>query len=274
MRFLQVIILSVIHGFTELLPISGSAHWKIAQMLLDVPSGSSFLLLRGMVHLGTAAAVLCAFYKELLRMLGSALTPDRGRGRSRRRKSPGRQMSRGIICGVLPAVLAIPLRSRADGWGNSLIFLGAMLLLNGFGLFFSRRYAYGEIKEPSAGDALLVGLAQTVAVLPGISRIGITTCVGMWRGWKEEFAVMFACLTSAVVSVGIAIADFAAALRAGGIVGTDVLLCLLGAAVAGTAGYAAIQTLRIAAQRHAISKFAYYSWGAGLSVLALALFFV
>lgn len=280
MKFWQAIILGIVHGFAELLPVSGSGHMKILERVLALPAvnSSQMLLLSGMLHLGTVIAVVFALHRYIFRMLQESLTMLHLRRpeRHRRRSNPERRLTQLVLCGTVPVLLALFLREPAFAIASHLSLVAAMLILNGLALFFSGRYAYGTKDEKSTTivDAMLIGLSQVVAVVPGISRIGIASASGMWRDLKCEFAVIFAYLLSVPVGIAIAIADITQAVKLGGVAAADLPMCLVAAVAAAVTGYVAIRIVRFVAQKNAFSKFAYYSWGAGIIALTLALFFV
>lgn len=280
MKIWKAIILAIVHGFAELMPVSGSGHMKILERLLALPAvgGDEMLFINAMLHLGAAVAVMFALRRDIFWMWQELLTmlhlrkPERHRYRA----TPERRLTQLVLCGTVPVALALVLRSYAASIANHLSLVGVILLFNGLLLFFSARYAYGEKdgKSVTIGDATLIGLSQVVGVVPGISRVGTAAIAGMWRDLKEDFAVSFAYLLSVPVNIGIAVADTVRAVQAGCVSRSNVPLGLAVAAIAAVTGYLAVHIVRFAAQKNAFHKFAYYSWGAGLVALILALFCV
>ena len=120
------------------------------------------------------------------------------------------------------------------------------------------------------GDAILVGLAQAVAVVPGLSRSGTTTSAGMARGFDRTYAVKFSFLMSIPAVLGANILSIVDAVKAG--IDTSLLpMYLVGVLVAMVSGYASISLLRFIARKGRFGGFAYYCWGAGLVTLILSL---
>ena len=141
-----------------------------------------------------------------------------------------------------------------------------------FLLFLSDRLPRGTktARNASMVDALLVGAAQAVAVVPGLSRSGTTIAAGMARGFDRSFAVKFSFLLSIPAVLGANVLSIADAVRAG--IDTSLLpVYLVGVVVAMVSGYAAIGLLRFIARKGRFGGFAYYCWGAGLVTLILSL---
>lgn len=280
MKLWQAVILGLVQGVAGLLPVSASGHLRIFGAIFGLPDATSgeMLLMRAMLHLGTLFAIVFACWRDILRLLFTLLEmlhlrkPDR----HRRRHSPDRRMVFLLLTGTLPMALALLFHNWAAALGGSLFFIGAMLLLNGLVVYFTSRSADGDKSELeiTLGDALLIGLAQLAAVIPGVSRTGLTVSVGMRRGCDRELAVKFSLLLLAPASLGAAITELVGAVQLHAAFGSMWLPCLLGMLVAAVSGYAAIRLLRFVVQKNSFAKFAYYCWGAGLVALVLALIYV
>lgn len=276
LKLWQAIITGILYGLADLLPLSGAGHMKILERILALPAvgSSKMLLLDGMLHLGTALAVVLALHRYVSFRPLPAQRP-RQSNRRQRHISPGRRLVQLIFVGTIPALPGLILQEKVAIVSDHLSWVGGMLIVNGLILLFSARYAYGsrDEKDATIADSLLIGLSQLLAVVPGISRIGVTATVGMWRDLKAEFAVVFAYLLSAPVSVGIAVVDITRAVQLGGVASADLPMCLVAMATAALSGYAAIQITRLTAWKNSFSKFAYVSWSVGIIALAVVLFF-
>ena len=139
-------------------------------------------------------------------------------------------------------------------------------------LFFSDRMARGRKTERTATvlDALLVGCAQALGTLPGISRSGITISAGMLRGYDRTFAVRFSFLMSLPAVFGATLLELIDAVQAG--IDTSLLpVYLVGMLVAGVVGYFAIRLVNLLAGKGKFGAFAYYCWAAGAISLAASL---
>lgn len=151
-------------------------------------------------------------------------------------------------------------------------FIGAALIVTGMLLYFSDRFAKGRKNEKNMTvvDALLVGAAQAVAVVPGLSRSGTTISAGMARGFDRTFAVRFSFLMSIPTVLAATLLQVIDAVQVG-LGGLSIWACLLGMVVAGVCGYFAIRLLKFIAEKNRFGGFAYYCWAAGLVALILSL---
>ena len=154
--------------------------------------------------------------------------------------------------------------------GGNMYFVGAALIFTGFLLFLCDRVRRGRKTERSATwlDALLVGVGQAVATLPGVSRSGMTITAGCFVGYERRFAVRFSFLLSIPAVLGANILSIKDAVQAG-IVGAEVPMYLVGVAVAAVTGYLCIRLLKYIADKGRFGAFAYYCWAAGVLTLVL-----
>lgn len=274
LRIWHSIMLGIIQGVAELLPISSSGHLKIFEHLLGLPNPEDLLAFDVMLHFGTLIAVFVAYWKDIVVIFNELLEmvhlrkPQRGK----KKDIPTRRLILMIIVATLPLALYFIFKSAIEAIGGSLFVIGAMLLINGVILFISDRFTYGKKDEKNITllDAILIGVAQAFAPLPGISRSGITITAGMMRGLDREFAVKFSFLMSIPAVLGSTIVELFDAIKQG--LDTSLIVpCLFGIVIAAVFGYAAIRVLKYITQRNAFGKFAYYCWGAGLVTLILAL---
>ena len=139
-------------------------------------------------------------------------------------------------------------------------------------LFMSDRIGSGKKRANSATltDALLVGLGQAVATVPGLSRSGTTISVGLMRGFDRKFAVRFSFLMSIPAILGANILEIGDAVKAG-IDMSLIPVYLLGMAIAAVAGYFAIRLVNLLAQKGKFGKFAYYCWAVGIITIIASL---
>lgn len=273
MSLLHSILLGIIQGVTEFLPVSSSGHLAIAEHLLGMEGASEIPeFFDVLLHLGTLAAVFAAYWSEIcdivrefFRGCGDLIhrtTPER--------VPPARRMILLIIVGTLPLLLVLPVKDMVEGLADSMWFVGAALLFTGCMLFFCDRVKKGRKTEKSATllDALIVGVAQAVATCPGISRSGMTITTGCFRGFERAFAVRFSFLMSIPAILGANLLAVKDAVEAG-IVWGDVPVYLAGVAVSAIVGYACIRLLRYIANKGRFGVFAYYCWIVGALVLVL-----
>ena len=275
MSLLSSILLGVIQGVAEFLPISSSGHLAIAEHLLgmsgasDIPEFFDVLL-----HLGTLVAVFVAYWDDVRDMVVEFFcgVRDLARGSTPTPVPPARRMILLIIVGTLPLLVVLPIKDLVEGLADNMYFVATALLVTGCLLFASDRVKKGRKTEKSATmvDVLLVGVAQAVATCPGISRSGTTITAGCFRGFDRKFAVRFSFLLSIPAILGANILSLKDAVEAG-IIWADVPVYLVGVAVSAVVGYACIRLLKMVADRGKFGFFAYYCWAVGALTLILTL---
>lgn len=276
MSLFHSILLGIIQGVTEFLPISSSGHLAIAEHLLGMDGASEIpAFFDVLLHLGTLGAVFVAYWAEIREIVLEFFrgVGDLARRTTPERVPPARRMILLIVLGTLPLFLILPIKDRIEALSENMIFIGCALLFTGVMLFFCDRVKKGRKSEKNARltDALLVGAAQAVATCPGISRSGMTITAGCFCGFERSFAVRFSFLMSIPAILGANILSVKDALEAG-IVWKDVPVYLVGVAVAAVVGYACIRLLRYIASKGRFGVFAYYCWTVGALVLILTAF--
>ena len=273
MSLLSSILLGVIQGVAEFLPISSSGQLAIAAHLLgmsgasDIPEFFDVLL-----HLGTLVAVFVAYWDDVRDMVVEFFcgVRDLARGSTPTPVPPARRMILLIIVGTLPLLIVLPIKDLVEGLADNMYFVAAALLVTGCLLFASDRVRKGRKTEKSATmvDVLLVGVAQAIATCPGISRSGTTITAGCFRGFDRKFAVRFSFLLSIPAILGANILSLKDAVEAG-IIWADVPVYLVGVVVSAVVGYACIRLLKMIADRGKFGAFAYYCWAVGVLTLIL-----
>ena len=275
MSLLSSILLGLIQGLAEFLPISSSGHLAIAEHFLGqagVPATPDFFDV--LLHLGTLVAVFAAYWQDIRDMIVELIdgVRDLVRGTTPNPIPPARRMILLIIVGTLPLFVVLPIKDLVEGAMSNVTFVSFALLATGFILFFSDRMARGRKTERTATvlDALLVGCAQALGTLPGISRSGITISAGMLRGYDRTFAVRFSFLMSLPAVFGATLLELIDAVQAG--IDTSLLpVYLVGMLVAGVVGYFAIRRVNLLAGKGKVGAFAYYCRAAGAISLAASL---
>ena len=273
MTYLTAFLLGLIQGVAEFLPISSSGHLAIAQNLLGLESaGSVPEFFDVLLHLGTLIAVFAAYWKDICEMVVEFF---RGIGDLAHRSTPSpvppaRRLILLIIVGTLPLFAVLPVRRAVQGLGDNMVFVGAALIVTGFLLFLCDRVRKGRKTERSAtwADALLVGVGQAVATLPGVSRSGMTITAGCFVGYERRFAVRFSFLLSIPAVLGANILSIGDAVKAG-INGAELPMYLVGVVTAAVTGYLCIRLLRYVADKGRFGAFAYYCWAVGILTLVL-----
>ena len=275
MSLFDAILLGIVQGLAEFLPISSSGHLSVFQNFFGMSqSASENLFFDVLLHLGTLAAVFVAYWSEIKAIIleGLAMVGLRKLPRGQKPDRLSRRMILFIIAGTLPLIVVLPVKDVVDGLYSNTIFIGFAFLVTGTLLFLSDRMTRGnkDLKTSTVVDVLLVGCAQAVAVVPGLSRSGSTIAAGLSRGFSREFAVKFSFLLSIPAVLGANLLSLIDAIQ----VGVDWSLMpmyLAGVVTAAVSGYLAICLLKFITQKGSFGAFCYYCWGAGLVTLILSL---
>ena len=267
MTYLMSVILGFVQGVAEFLPISSSGHLSILQNFFGMEEPDN--LFNVLLHFATLLAVFIAYRRDIAEMIveffrgvGALVS----RNRSSQPVPPARRLVMMIILGTLPLFLVVPVQDKVEAMGASNLFVGLALLATGIILFFSDRMARGHktARTATVVDALLVGCAQAVAVIPGLSRSGSTIAAGMALGFDRNFAVRFSFLLSMPAVLGATLLKVIDVAQEGTVDPAVLPIYLVGMVVAGVVGYFSIQLVKLLAQKDKFGKFAYYCWAVGL----------
>ena len=275
MTLLNALILGIIQGVAEFLPISSSGHLSIAQNLLGLGvEGTDDVFFDVLLHLGTLAAVFVAYWTDIREMILEffRMIGDVAGGRTPGKVPPARQLILLIVVGTLPLFLILPIKDMVEGLYANTFFVGGALLVTGLLLYLCDQVRKGRKNERTAtlADVLVVGAGQAIATCPGISRSGMTICMGCFRGIERRFAVRFAFLLSIPAVLGANILQIFDVAEAG--VDWSLLPSyLLGVAAAALSGYLSIRLVRMVADKGKFGAFAYYCWAAGAITVVLSL---
>ncbi len=273
MTYLHALLLGLIQGVAEFLPISSSGHLAIAQNLLGMKdAGTVPEFFDVLLHLGTLVAVFVAYWGEIREMI---LELFRGISDLAHRSTPtpvppARRMIMLVIVGTLPLFVVLPIRDAVQSLGENMIFIGGALIVTGILLFVSDMMRKGRKTESNATwwEALMVGCGQAVATLPGISRSGMTITAGCFMGFERSFAVRFSFIMSIPAILGANILSIFDAVSEG-IVWAEMPMYILGVVVSAVVGYLCIRLLKMIAAKGKFGFFAYYCWAVGIATLVL-----
>ena len=258
------IFLGVVQGLTEFLPVSSSGHLVLFQQLLSLPGDQLFFDLA--LHMGTLLPVLWVYRADLLRMLRAPVAES---GPIAER--PGTRLLGLIVLGSIPtAIIGLLFEDLFERIFASPAALTVTFTLTGALLFLSGRVRQGDAAEleMKPWQALLIGLAQGLAITPGISRSGTTIAVALFLGMRREYAARFSFLLS-IPAIGGAFLLKLKDVRPGDIA---VDATLVGALAALVSGYLALRLLIRLVKSGDFSRFAWYVWAVAAFSLALTLF--
>ena len=281
MSFIEAVVLGLVQGLTEFLPISSSAHVRVVGELMasGEDPGAAFTAI---IQLGTETAVLIYFWKDITRIIGRWFKALAGRIPH---SDPDVRMGWLVILGSIPiGVLGLLFESQIDYSLRNLYITATMLILFGVLLGFADRFApqRKQLDQLSVRDGILFGLAQALALIPGVSRSGGTITAGLLMGYTRKAAARYAFLLAipAVFASGLYKAAkevpvlFTAEGRAvAAAAGEPSLLAIaVSTAVAFVVGFAVIVWFMRIIENHSYLMFVVYRVVAGLLLLAMLWF--
>ncbi len=270
LEFLEAIFLGVVQGLTEFLPVSSSGHLLLGQYFLGMDQDRFGLTFDAAIHTGTVLAVISYFWRDLLRMAGAFLRSLRGPNFEER----DQRMAYLILVATVPAgVIGLLFKSFFEGPAVRSPWLVAFNLVL-VGVLFIVGEVVGRQNRTSDKlgfkEALAIGLAQTVALFPGVSRSGGTITLGLFLGLRRDEAARFSFLMSVPITAAAALLSLAEAFGSG-IDAGDALLFVAGSVTSGVVGYLAIRFLLNYLAGHSLRVFAYYRFALAAVVVLLLL---
>jgi undecaprenyl-diphosphatase len=253
MDLVQTLILAIIQGVTEWLPISSSGHLAIAQAYFNLKPSVAFSV---MLHVGTLLVVLIAFRNDLTKILKALTQLDY--------KTNEGKLAVLIAVGNVPtALIGFLFREVFKSFFDKPLVIGTAFIGTGCILYVSR---YGRNSgEVSFSDAFLIGVAQGIALIPGVSRSGITIATGLISGVKKEEAFKFSFLLSIPAVIGALI------LESGNLLTREIneLAVTFGVMISIIVGYVSLKLLRKLLLRERFHQFAFYCWLLGVILVAM-----
>ena len=276
MTALEAIILGVIQGLTEFLPVSSSGHLVLFQKIFGLKQAELFFDVG--VHLGTLVAVIAVFRREIKNILAALIRLGSLAGPKEAilpkiESDPQLKMALMIVIGSIPtAILGFLFAGIADRLFASEMITGLMLIVTGLLLWLTRRtkasvdQARSDRLTPK--NALIIGMVQGVAIIPGISRSGSTISIGLLLGIDREMAARYSFLLSIPAIVGAGLLSLK-----GGISQPELAIRapLLGSFTAALVGYAALKSLLQLVKKGRLHVFAPYCWLVGTLAIVFSL---
>jgi undecaprenyl-diphosphatase len=266
MDWWQALVLGIVQGLTEFLPISSSGHLILAQELLGVELANEQLdAFDVALHLGTLVAVFSYFWSDIVRIVRA------GAGSLVRRKveTTDERLAWFVALGTIPAIAAYALFGDAiQAAQDNYVLIGSMLI--GFCLVFAIADRYcgtGDVDRLTLGRALAIGCGQALALIPGTSRSGATIATGMLVGLDRKAAARFSFLLSTPATLAALVLTSPDLVSGIGGDPSFFVATVVGTVAAGISGYIAIATLLRFLGGHALSWFSLYRIPAGIFIL-------
>ncbi len=259
MNTLQAAVLGLVQGLTEFLPVSSTAHLRITPTVLGwADPGASF---SAVLQLGTLVAIVGYFLPELLRMLRAAVSPERAHRPEARRLVA-------VVVGTLPiGILGVLFRDIIKGPLRALTVIASSLIAVAVLMALAEKRAKQDrvLDDTTVRDGVLVGLAQALALIPGVSRSGITLCAALALGLKRDDAARFSFLLGVPAIAAAGVFELPAVLHAADITATALGVGLLVSAVS---GYLSIAWLLRFLRERGTTPFVVYRVALGLLLFA------
>jgi undecaprenyl-diphosphatase len=270
MPLYQVLIYAIVQGITEFLPVSSSAHLELLPRLMGwVDPGLEFDIA---LHVGTLLAIVLYFFKDWVQIIGQGLGLTIGTDEELKRN---RMLLWLLAVGSIPiGVAGVVFKEKAEGEWRNLLLIGIMLVGIGIVMWIAERV--GTHKRDISGigwlDAIIIGVAQALAVVPGTSRSGITIAAGLFRNLDRQACARFSFLLSTPAIAGAALLPVLKMRKTGGLPHDMVVPFVVGALVSGIVGAIVIGFFMRYLKGRTLYPFIYYRIVFGIIVIALALF--
>ncbi|MGB9936311.1 MAG: undecaprenyl-diphosphatase UppP [Methanobacterium sp.] len=275
MDIIQAIILGIVQGLTEFLPVSSSAHLVFVPEILKVQSSLAFDTL---LHVGSLVAVIGYFWNDIINILKSFVSSlmdiPRGQFKEGLREDQFKKLAWFVIIGTVPAGLAgILFKDFFEGLFNNIPAVGFFLIVTGFLLWGSEKISKKvedkrSLKKMTLKDTLIIGSAQALAIAPGISRSGSTIAAGLYLGLERELAARYSFLLSIIAILGAALIQVK---DISSLADENIGVLIAGFLGAAISGYLAIKLLLKLIKERSLMIFAYYCWIIGAIALILSL---
>lgn len=277
MGYIEAIVLGLVQGLSEFLPISSSGHLALLQSLFEI-NEDKVIFFAVLLHIGTLVSIFVVYHKDIYALIKELflLFKDIFTGKGLRiEERPIRKLGIMIIVSSIPtAIMGLLFSDYIDKIFGSLTVIAICWIITGFILLFSEKLKNNkkEIESMKYRNAIFIGICQGFAIMPGISRSGSTIVGSLVTGLKREFAVEFAFLISIPAILGSAILEFPKAIKAG-IEPSTIGPMIVGFLVAAISGYFAITTMIKIVSKHKMRYFSYYVWIIGLGTFIYSIFF-
>ncbi len=273
MTIINAIILGLIQGIAEILPISADGHFAIVQNLFGLSAADeAHALFDVLLHLSTLTALCLVFRDELVGLFNDCVTMFTTKDAKLRDKSRlGTRQVLMLVISTLPLLLVLPFYGAVKELQSHTVFVGLLLILTGTLLYVGDQFLPGKKdgKNITLLDALIVGVCRCVGVLPGLSGMAASVTAGMCCGVDKEYAVKYSFLLAIPVAFGSAVISIVRLFGAG-INWKFVPAYLMGTAVALLTGVLSIGVLQLIAKKSNFSSVRFYCWGAGVITIFLA----
>ncbi len=269
MNVVSAIFFGIIQGLTEFLPVSSSGHLAIMQNIFGMENvEETSLTFTVLLHLGTLIAVFLVYRRDIFPLIPAFFTGLGKLFHGKRKLADYNERERMVffvILATVPLVLAVLMKDGVALLSAHTKVIGFILMLNALVLYISDRFSGGNggINEMTPRSAVMVGLCQFCAVLPGLSRSGATITGGLLQGFSREFAVKFSFILSIPAILGANILEVPK-IVSNPIPQGEMVAYIAGVVAAALSGIAAMKLLQFISRKSNFRIFSYYCLAAGL----------
>ena len=267
-ELLKFILLAVIQGISEVLPISSSGHLQIVQEMLGMDTSS--LTVSIFLHLGSLVAMIVFYRKLVFSIIGNSIKyVFKSSERNDTNKNYLKLLFMIVIACIPAGLIGLLFKNKIESIFANTIFIGINLIITGC-LLFLQKYIKGKktLDRMNWLDAIIIGLFQTIGILPGISRSGITTIGGKVSKLQDEDAINFAFLLFIPVTLGTGLLEVVDIIKGDLVLSSnDILLYIVAIIISGLVTYIALSLLLKIIKKGKLHYFAYYCFVVGLAVI-------
>lgn len=270
MSWFEAIVMGIFQGVAEFLPISSSGHLALMQYLFDIKEGNLFFT--EMLHFGTLISIFIVYFKDIARiiyefimLIGSVIKKKRI-GKLTKHQWFGLL----IIIGSIPtAVIGLTFKDFFESLYTSIIPIGIAFIVTGFLLWIAEKRGNEgkDVKDVKLIDAILIGIFQGIAIIPGISRSGSTIVGGLFRGLKKPVATEFSFLLALPATFGAFLLGMKDVVKGGEAFINGPLV--LGVILSAITGVFAIKALIKLLNNNKLKYFSYYLWALGALTIVM-----
>lgn len=251
-KIIIAIFLAIVQGITEWLPISSSGHLVIAQEWLSLKLPLIFDI---MLHVGTLCVIIVVFWEDIVKIVIAIAKLDF--------KTEEGELALFITIGSVPtALIGLFFHAAFESLFYNMLAVGIALLVTGFFLHISERQK--ARRKINFLESFLIGIAQGVAIIPGISRSGLTIATGLLRGIEKETTFKYSFLLSIPTIIGATITEF----RELAVVNADLIAIFFGVITSFMVGYVSLKVLKRIVMKEKFHLFAYYCWIVGALIVS------
>ena len=266
----------IIYALTEVMGLSGSGHLAVVNTLFDLNLTQAHLLFKAFTELAVMLALIVAFRRDIGDMIRdtAGLTGFGKRPAEKGVRYPEARLLFMLAVATLPLLMMLPFRKAYFGLWNNTPFVGVMFILNGLVLYICERMIPGKkgLGRMTISDALIVGICQAVAVIPGLSRLALTVTAVNAEGFQKNYAIRFGLLMAIPALFGAFVLSLADAAVAG-IETANMTAYLAGTGAAFVTAFLGVFGFRRLVRIRGFGDLAYYSWIIGVLAIILALIF-